>query len=182
MNKYKEEIALLGNPNGEAGDLSDLLADADVFIGLSKAKQLNVEMISRMRAKPVIFALANPEPEIYPAEALAAGAAVVATGRSDFPNQVNNVLAFPGILRGALDVRARDIDESMKIAAALAIANLVGHDELSPDYIIPKPFDRRVAPAVAAAVAEAAQRSGLARVAVTPDEVAERTKRIIEKD
>ena len=176
MNEYKEEIALRGNPGGGPGKLSDLLVGADVFIGLSKGKQVSAEMISRMRQDPIVFALANPEPEILPGDALAAGAAVVATGRSDFPNQVNNVLAFPGILRGALDVRAKDIDESMKIAAALAIANVVGADELNPEYIIPKPFDRRVAPAVAAAVAKAAQRGGLSRVTVDPDRVAERTK------
>ena len=176
MNEYKEEIARLGNPGGGAGYLADLLVGADVFIGLSKGKQVDAAMVSRMAPAPVVFALANPEPEILPADALAAGAAVVATGRSDFPNQVNNVLAFPGILRGALDVRARDIDETMKIAAALAIAQVVEPAELRPEYIIPKPFDRRVAPAVAAAVAKAAQRAGLARVQVDPAAVAARTK------
>jgi malate dehydrogenase (oxaloacetate-decarboxylating) len=179
MNKYKEDIALLGNPDGGPGGLADLLKGADVFIGLSKEKQLNSQMIVSMGTKPVVFALANPEPEIYPWEALAAGAAVVATGRSDFPNQVNNVLAFPGILRGALDVRAKDIDESMKIAAARAIAAVVAEEEINPEYIIPKPFDRRVAPAVAAAVAEAAQRAGLSRVAVDPALVAERTGEMV---
>jgi malate dehydrogenase (oxaloacetate-decarboxylating) len=181
MNKYKEDIAKRYNPGGEAGSLSDLLEGADVFIGLSKGKLLDGRMISSMGADPVIFALANPEPEISPEEALAAGAAVVATGRSDFPNQVNNVLAFPGILRGALDVRARDIDESMKIAAAQAIAAVVAEEELRHEYIIQNPFDRRVAPAVAAAVAEAAQKAGLARVAIDATLVAERTREMVSR-
>ena len=134
-----------------------------MFIGVSAPRQLTGEMVSAMAEKPVVFAMANPEPEIYPEEALAGGAYVVGTGRSDFPNQINNLLAFPGVFRGALDVRARDISEGMKVAAAKALAALVG-DELSRDYIIPSPFDRRVAPAVAKAVADAAVKEGLARI------------------
>lgn len=181
MNKYKEEIALLANRHGGPGTLAELLEGADVFIGLSKGGQLNGRMISVMNSKPVVFALANPEPEIYPDEALAAGAAVVATGRSDFYNQINNVLAFPGIFRGALDVRATDINEAMKVAAARAIAGTVAEGELSATYIIPKPFDRRVAPAVAGAVAKAAQQSGVSRVNIAPEEVAEKTRQMVEQ-
>ncbi|OPX84276.1 MAG: NAD-dependent malic enzyme [Pelotomaculum sp. PtaB.Bin104] len=179
MNKYKEEIAKSVNQCGGPGTLADLLVGADVFIGLSRGGQLNGLMVSAMNPGPVIFALANPEPEIYPKEALAAGAAVVATGRSDFPNQINNVLAFPGVFRGALDVRARDINEQMKVAAAQAIASIVSARELSTGYIIPKAFDLRVAPAVARAVAEAAHRSGVARVDMSPEDVAERTKLLV---
>jgi len=181
MSRYKEEIAVLTNHGGGPGTLADLLVGADVFIGLSKGDQLNGAMISTMNPGPVIFALANPEPEIYPAEALAAGAAVVATGRSDFPNQINNVLAFPGIFRGALDVRASDINEAMKMAAAQAIAGIVTDAELSPGYIIPKPFDLRVAPAVAEAVARAAHESGVARADVEPSEVAEHTRLLVNR-
>ncbi|OPY59776.1 MAG: NAD-dependent malic enzyme [Pelotomaculum sp. PtaU1.Bin035] len=180
MNKYKEEIALMDNRRSGPGMLADLLVGADVFIGLSKGNQLNGPMISTMNPDPVIFALANPEPEIYPEAALAAGAAVVATGRSDFPNQINNVLAFPGIFRGALDVRASDINEAMKLAAARAIAG-VAEEKLGPEYIIPKPFDLRVAPAVAGAVAGAARESGVARVAMEPAEVAEHTRLLVNK-
>jgi len=179
MNKYKEEIALLANRKGCSGTLADLLAGADVFIGLSKGGQLNGQMISAMNAGPVIFALANPEPEIYPHEALAAGAAVVATGRSDYFNQINNVLAFPGIFRGALDVRASDINEAMKVAAAKAIAGTVAEGELRPEYIIPKPFDLRVAPAVAEAVARAAHSSGVSRIDMDPVAVAENTRMLV---
>jgi len=180
MNKYKEEVAILGNPEGKTGNLAELLVGADVFIGLSKGKQVSGEMIALMEPSPIVFALANPEPEIYPQEALSSGAAVVATGRSDFPNQVNNVLAFPGILRGALDVRAKDIDEAMKIAAARAIAGIITEEELRPEYIIPKAFDRRVAPAVAAAVAESALQSGIARVQMDPAVVAGRTRMLVD--
>lgn len=179
MNAYKEEIAALTNRQGCSACLADLFVDADVFIGLSKGGQVSGEMISTMRVNPIIMALANPEPEIYPDEALAAGAAVVATGRSDFSNQVNNVLAFPGIFRGALDVRANDINEVMKIAAARAIAGIITEEELCSEYIIPKAFDDRVAPAVAAAVAKAAHDSGVARVAVDPAAVAEKTRSMI---
>ena len=157
------EIAKVTNRRKLRGALADAVAGADVFIGVSAPRQLTKEMVASMAEKSVVFAMANPEPEIYPNEALEAGAYVVGTGRSDFPNQINNVLAFPGVFRGALDVRARDISEGMKVAAAKALADLVGND-LSRECIIPSAFDRRVAPAVAAAVAEAAKKEGLARV------------------
>ena len=157
------EIAKVTNRRKLRGTLADAVAGADVFIGVSAPRQLTKEMVASMAEKSVVFAMANPEPEIYPNEALEAGAYVVGTGRSDFPNQINNVLAFPGVFRGALDVRARDISEGMKVAAAKALADLVGND-LSRECIIPSAFDRRVAPAVAAAVAEAAKKEGLARV------------------
>ena len=157
------EIAKVTNRRKLRGTLADAVAGADVFIGVSAPRQLTKEMVASMAEKSVVFAMANPEPEIYPNEALEAGAYVVGTGRSDFPNQINNLLAFPGVFRGALDVRARDISEGMKVAAAKALAALVG-DELSRDYIIPSPFDRRVAPAVAKAVADAAVKEGLARI------------------
>lgn len=157
------EIAKLTNRKALRGTLKDAVAGADVFIGVSAPRQLTPEMVAEMAEKSVVFAMANPEPEIYPDQALAAGAYVVGTGRSDFPNQINNVLAFPGVFRGALDVRARDISEGMKVAAAKALADLVGAD-LSRENIIPSPFDRRVAPAVAAAVAEQARKEGLARL------------------
>mgnify|MGYP005808640765 FL=1 len=157
------EIAKLTNRKALRGTLRDAVAGADVFIGVSAPRQLTPEMVADMAEKSVVFAMANPEPEIYPDQALAAGAYVVGTGRSDFPNQINNVLAFPGVFRGALDVRARDISEGMKVAAAKALADLVGAD-LSRENIIPSPFDRRVAPAVAAAVAEQARKEGLARL------------------
>ena len=157
------EIAKVTNRRKLRGTLADAVAGADVFIGVSAPRQLTKEMVSSMAEKSVVFAMANPEPEIYPNEALEAGAYVVGTGRSDFPNQINNVLAFPGVFRGALDVRARDISEGMKVAAAKALADLVGND-LSRECIIPSAFDRRVAPAVAAAVAEAAKKEGIARV------------------
>ncbi len=157
------EIAKLTNRKALRGTLKDAVAGADVFIGVSAPRQLTPEMVAEMAEKSVVFAMANPEPEIYPDQALAAGAYVVGTGRSDFPNQINNVLAFPGVFRGALDVRARDISEGMKVAAAKALADLVGAD-LSRENIIPSPFDRRVAPAVAAAVAQQARKEGLARL------------------
>ncbi len=163
MNKYKQDIALRTNSTRRIGTLADALHGADVFIGVSKGNQVTPEMIRRMAPNPIIFALANPDPEIWPDEAAAAGAAIIATGRSDFPNQINNVLAFPGIFRGALDVRATDINDEMKLAAARAIASLV-EDTLEPDRIIPGPFDTRVAPAVASATAGAAIASGVARV------------------
>ena len=145
------------------GTLADAVRGADVFVGVSAPKQLTGEMVRSMAPRAVVFAMANPEPEIYPQEALDAGAFVVGTGRSDFPNQINNVLAFPGVFRGALDVRAKDISEGMKVAAAKALADLVG-DSLSRECVIPSAFDPRVAPAVAKAVAEAARREGLARI------------------
>ncbi|MHB9059855.1 MAG: NAD(P)-dependent malic enzyme, partial [Bacillota bacterium] len=164
MNPFKDDIAKRTNPKKVKGALADALKGADVFLGVSVAGAVTKEMVGTMNQKAIIFAMANPTPEIFPDEAKAGGAAVAATGRSDFPNQINNVLAFPGIFRGALDVRASDINEAMKIAAARAIAALVTEAELNADYIIPKPFDRRVAPAVAAAVAKAAIDSGVARL------------------
>jgi len=176
MNAAKEEIAALTNPRGIKGSLADAVAGADVFIGVSSAGVLSREMVRSMNDRAIIFALANPDPEILPDDAKAAGAAVVATGRSDYPNQINNVLGFPGIFRGALDVRATDINEAMKIAAAEAIAGLIEDRDLRPDYVIPAPLDPRVAPAVAAAVARAAMESGVARVKMNPEDVAERCR------
>jgi len=163
MNPAKEEIAALTNPGGCKGSLADALRSADVFIGVSAPGLVTPEMVRSMAPGAVIFACANPTPEIFPADARAAGAAVVASGRSDFPNQINNVLAFPGIFRGALDARASDINEEMKLAAASALAGLVSPEELSAECIIPAAFDPRVCPAVAEAVAAAARASGVAR-------------------
>ena len=163
MNWIKEEMAQVTNPAGRTGSLADALAGADVFIGVSAPGVVTTEMVRTMNPGAILFACANPTPEIFPDDARAGGAAVVATGRSDYPNQINNVLAFPGIFRGAFDVRASDINEEMKMAAAEALAGLVG-DELSEDYIIPAAFDPRVGPAVAKAVAEAARKSGVARI------------------
>lgn len=164
MNPYKSEIAEISNASGIKGSLADALKDADVFIGLSVGGIMSKEMVKSMAAKPIVFACANPEPEIYPDEALAAGAGVVATGRSDFPNQINNVLAFPGIFRGALDCRASEINSDMNIAAAYAIADAVPQDELSPDKIMPNAFDKSVAQRVAEKVKEAARKSGVSRI------------------
>ena len=152
------------NQKMRKGSLEDVIKGADVFIGVSAPGCVTPEMVKSMAPKAILFPMANPTPEIMPDEAKAAGAAVVGTGRSDFPNQINNVLAFPGIFRGALDVRAKDINEDMKIAAAKAIASLVSDKELTADYILPKAFDERVGPTVAAAVAEAARKSGVARI------------------
>ena len=163
MNWIKEEIAQVTNCSRRAGSLADVLAGADVFIGVSAPGAVTTEMVKAMNRDAILFACANPTPEIFPDDAKAGGAAVVATGRSDYPNQINNVLAFPGIFRGALDARASDINDAMKIAAARALADLVG-DDLSPDYIIPAAFDPRVKDAVAAAVEQAARDSGVARV------------------
>jgi malate dehydrogenase (oxaloacetate-decarboxylating) len=176
MNRSKEEIARLTNREGVRGDLCDVVAGADVFIGLSAPGALTGDDIRKMNAKPIIFALANPTPEILPEAAHGAGALVVATGRSDFPNQVNNSLAFPGIFRGALDAKARDINDAMKVAAAQAIANLVTDEELAADYVVPEALDLRVPPAVAAAVARAAVETGVNRVTVDPAEVEQRTR------
>jgi malate dehydrogenase (oxaloacetate-decarboxylating) len=176
MNRSKDEIARLTNREGVHGPLCDALAGADVFIGLSAPGSVRGDDIRRMNEQPIVFALANPTPEIAPDEAHAAGALVVATGRSDYPNQVNNSLAFPGIFRGALDAKARDINDAMKVAAAQAIANLVGDDELAPDYVVPEALDLRVPPAVAAAVARAAVETGVNRVPVDPFEVEQRTR------
>lgn len=158
------EIASMTNPRRLTGTLADALKDADAFIGVSAPRVMTKDMVRSMANDPIVFAMANPVPEIMPDEAIAAGAAVAATGRSDFPNQINNVLAFPGIFRGALDVRARDINDDMMVAATKAIASLVDDNSRSAEYIIPGAFDERVAPAVAAAVAQAARESGVARV------------------
>ena len=164
LNPVKEEMAKITNRSHESGTLADVIKGADVFIGVSAPGTLTQDMVRSMAKDPIIFACANPVPEIYPDDAKAAGAAVVSTGRSDFPNQINNVLCFPGIFRGALDVRASDINDEMKIAAAKAIAGLVSDKELSADYILPKAFDPRVKTAVAEAVAKAARESGVARI------------------
>ncbi len=164
LNPIKEEIAAITNQNKEKGTLAEVLCGADVFIGVSAAGLLTKDMVATMNKDAIIFACANPVPEIYPDEAKAGGAAVVSTGRSDYPNQVNNVLAFPGIFRGALDVRASDINDEMKIAAAHALASLVSDSELNADYILPAAFDPRVKDAVAKAVADAARASGVARI------------------
>ena len=163
LNWIKTEMAEVTNLSRKAGSLADMLVGADVFIGVSAPNTVTTEMVKTMNRDAIIFACANPTPEIFPDAAKAGGARVVSTGRSDYPNQINNVLAFPGIFRGAFDVRASDINEEMKVAAAEALAGLVG-DELSEDYIIPAAFDPRVGPAVAKAVAEAARRSGVARM------------------
>ena len=163
MNEIKKEMAEVTNPRGLKGTLADAVAGADVFIGVSAPGVLTQEMVKAMARDAVIFACANPTPEIFPDEARTAGARVIATGRSDFPNQINNVLAFPGIFRGTFDVRASDINDEMKIAAAEALAGLISEEELNEDYIIPAAFDPRVGQAVAEAVAEAARKSGVAR-------------------
>ena len=164
LNPIKMEMAEVTNLSMEKGSLSDVIKNADVFIGVSAPGTLNKDMVKSMAEKPIIFACANPIPEIFPEDAKEAGAAVVSTGRSDFPNQINNVLCFPGIFRGALDVRAKDINDEMKVAAAYAIAELVSDQELNAEYILPAAFDERVKDAVAKAVAEAAKKSGVARV------------------
>ncbi|AZV44703.1 NAD(P)-dependent malic enzyme [Peribacillus asahii] len=178
MNDIKEQVALVTNRDKKRGSLEDVIKGADVFIGVSAAGALTKEMVESMNVDPIIFAMANPDPEILPADAKAAGAKVVGTGRSDFPNQVNNVLAFPGIFRGALDVRATHINEKMKVAAVHAIAGLVEDHELHPDYVIPRPFDERVAPEVAAAVAKAAMETGVARIKIDPEEVKAKTRKL----
>ena len=164
LNWIKQEMALVTNRQKETGKLADVIKNADVFIGVSAPGTVTAEMVRTMAKDPILFACANPTPEIMPDEAKAGGAAVIATGRSDFPNQINNVLAFPGIFRGTFDVRASDINEEMKMAAARALAELVSDEELSAEYIIPKAFDPRVGKAVAAAVAQAARDSGVARI------------------
>ena len=180
MNPYKDRIAEVTNFNHEAGQLVDVIKGADVFIGVSKANLLTAEMVGMMNKDAIILAMANPVPEIMPNIARDAGARVVCTGRSDFPNQVNNLLAFPGIFRGALDVRATDINEEMKIAASYAIASLVSDSELDEVHVITTPFDTRVAPTVAAAVAKAAIETGVARNKnITPEEVAQHTRELL---
>ncbi|MDI6705638.1 MAG: malic enzyme-like NAD(P)-binding protein, partial [Bacillota bacterium] len=181
MNWAKEEIAQVTNTGNMKGSLSDALAGADVFIGVSTANVVTQEMVRSMNKDPIIFAMANPVPEIDPDLAKEAGARIVGTGRSDCPNQINNVLAFPGVFRGALDVRATDINEEMKLAAAYALAGIIPEEELTEDYIIPEAFDPRVAPVVAREVARAAIESGAARIKVDPDEIALRTRELIRK-
>jgi malate dehydrogenase (oxaloacetate-decarboxylating) len=164
LNWIKKEMALVTNLEKKAGSLADMLVGADVFIGVSAPGTVTTEMVKTMNKDAIVFACANPTPEIFPEDAKAGGAAVISTGRSDFPNQINNVLAFPGIFRGTFDVRASDINEEMKMAAAMALANLISDEELSADYIIPYAFDPKVGPAVAKAVAQAAIDSGVARL------------------
>ena len=164
LNWIKAEMAEVTNPQRLTGKLADVIVDADVFIGVSGPGTLTTQMVKTMARDAIVFACANPTPEIFPEDAKAGGARVIATGRSDYPNQINNVLAFPGIFRGAFDVRASDINEEMKMAAAQALAGLISDEELSADYIIPAAFDKRVGPAVAAAVAAAARRTGVARI------------------
>jgi len=180
MNEVKEFVAKKTNPKKLAGSLDEIIEGADVFIGVSVGGALTEDMVRKMNKDPIIFAMANPDPEILPADAKKAGAKIIGTGRSDFPNQVNNVLAFPGIFRGALDVRATRINERMKMAAVEAIAHLIEEDELHEDYVIPGPFDPRVAPAVAKSVAKAAMDSGVARIDADPEEIAEKTRRLSE--
>lgn len=164
MNAIKDEMAKITNRKKAKGSLADALVGADVFIGVSAPKMVTTDMVKTMNRDAIVFACANPTPEIFPDEAKAGGAKVIATGRSDFPNQINNVLAFPGVFRGTFDVRASDINDQMKVAASYALAGLISDDELNPEYIIPAPFDPRVRNAVAAAVAQAARDSGVARI------------------
>ena len=164
MNPVKEEMSKITNPEKKSGSLADMLVGADVFIGVSAPGAVTTDMVKTMAKDAIIFACAHPPPEIFPDDAKAGGAKVIATGRSDFPNQINNVLAFPGVFRGAFDVRAKDINDEMKIAAAEALAGLITDEELTPDYIIPKAFDKRVGAAVAKAVAETARKTGVARI------------------
>ncbi|WP_163101247.1 NAD(P)-dependent malic enzyme [Peribacillus alkalitolerans] len=178
MNEIKDQVAKITNHDKLSGSLEEVIQGADVFIGVSVAGALTQDMIRSMNVDPIIFAMANPVPEIMPSEAKEAGAKVVGTGRSDFPNQVNNVLAFPGIFRGALDVRATHINEKMKVAAVEAIAGLIEESELNADYVIPAPFDPRVAPEVAAAVAKAAMETGVARLKVEPEDIKEKTRKL----
>ncbi|RDI44256.1 NAD(P)-dependent malic enzyme [Falsibacillus pallidus] len=178
MNDIKAAVAKFTNRDKLQGSLGEVIKDADVFIGVSVAGALTAEMVESMKPDSIIFAMANPVPEIMPEDAKKAGAKVIGTGRSDFPNQVNNVLAFPGIFRGALDVRATHINEKMKQAAVEAIADLIGEAELNEDYVIPAPFDPRVAPAVASAVAKAAMETGVARLKVDPEEIRKKTEQL----
>ena len=164
MNSAQEEMAKITNPEKFAGKLADAMKNSDVFIGVSAPHVVSKEMIQSMAPDAIVFPMANPVPEIEPDDALEAGAAVVGTGRSDHPNQINNVMCFPGLFRGALDVRARDINEAMKQAASYALADLVAPEELTAQYILPVAFDKRIGPAVAAAVAKAARESGVARL------------------
>lgn len=182
MNPIKEDISRYTNMENLEGRLEEVIEGADVFIGVSVADALTEDMVKSMADDAIIFAMANPNPEIMPDIALSAGAGVIGTGRSDFPNQINNVLAFPGIFRGALDVRATHINEEMKKAAVRAIADLIPEDELSSDYVIPDPFNPLVAPSVARAVAEAAMHSGVSRIKVDPQDVYDRTVELTESE
>jgi malate dehydrogenase (oxaloacetate-decarboxylating) len=179
MDESKLEIARISNKDKRSGSLADVMAGADVFIGVSAAGVVSPEMVKSMAPRPIVLALANPTPEITPTEAYGAGALVVCTGRSDFPNQVNNSLAFPGCFRGALDVRARGFNDEMKLAAAKAIAELVADDKLSPHNVIPGALDLRVPPRVAAAVARAAIETGIARVIIEPEAVESRCRELV---
>ncbi|SKC86507.1 malate dehydrogenase (oxaloacetate-decarboxylating) [Maledivibacter halophilus] len=179
MDNPKEELANMTNKENIDGELKEVIKGADIFIGLSAANVMTSEMVKTMANKPIIFAMANPVPEIMPDEAKKGGVAIMATGRSDFPNQINNVLAFPGIFRGALDIRATDINEEMKIAAAKAIANIIEEDELNPEYIIPDPFDKRVALKVAVAVAKAAMDSGVAQINLDINEYQQQVENLV---
>ncbi|MBT9259324.1 MAG: NAD-dependent malic enzyme [Clostridiales bacterium] len=181
MNPFKAQVAAFTNKERRQGSLHEVIRGADVFMGVSGPGVMTGEDVRRMAKKPIIMAMANPIPEIDPDEARAAGAAVVATGRSDYPNQINNVLAFPGVFRGALDVHARQITRSMELAAARALADLVSPEELGPEKVIPSPWNREVAPQVAAAVARAAMEEGVSRVQVDPLQVAERTRRLVKR-
>ncbi|EEE49164.1 malic enzyme-like NAD(P)-binding protein [Staphylococcus capitis] len=178
MNDTKAYVANWTNKDKIDGSLEEVIKDADVFIGVSVADLLTKDMVKSMADDPIIFAMANPNPEIKPDDAKEAGAKVIGTGRSDFPNQINNVLAFPGIFRGALDVEATHINEDMKKAAVEAIADLIEEDELNPDYCIPGPFDKRVAPSVARSVAKAAMESGVARIEVNPQDIYDKTMKV----
>lgn len=178
MNDTKDYVAKFTNKDKIEGSLQDVIKDADVFIGVSVANLLSKDMVKSMADDAIIFAMANPNPEIKPNDAKEAGAKVVGTGRSDFPNQINNVLAFPGIFRGALDTESTHINEDMKKAAVEAIANLIDEDELNPDYCIPGPFDKRVAPSVAREVAKAAMETGVARIEVNPQKVYDKTMQL----
>lgn len=178
MNDTKSYVANWTNKDKIDGSLEEVIKDADVFIGVSVADLLTKDMVKSMADDPIIFAMANPNPEIKPDNAKEAGAKVIGTGRSDFPNQINNVLAFPGIFRGALDVEATHINEDMKKAAVEAIADLIEEDELNPDYCIPGPFDKRVAPSVARSVAKAAMESGVARIEVNPPDIYDKTMKV----
>ena len=182
MNNVKEVVAKKTNPHKLKGSLEEVIEGADVFIGVSVGGALTTEMVKKMNKDPIIFAMANPDPEILPEDAKKSGAKIIGTGRSDFPNQVNNVLAFPGIFRGALDVWATRINEQMKMAATKAIASLISEEKLHQDYVIPGPFDPRVAPAVAKSVAKAAMETGVARREIDPEEVAENTRKLSQLD
>lgn len=182
MDKYKSHMSELTNKDRRKGTLKDIIKDADVFIGLSAGKVLSKEMVSTMAKDPIVFAMANPVPEILPEDAKKGGAKIIATGRSDFPNQINNVLAFPAVFRGALDVRAKDINEEMKIAAAEAIADIIKEEELHEEYIIPDPFDLRVVPKVAVAVAKAARDTGVAQLEVDLEYIESNARKLILKE